>query len=512
MLATLLLIVTFILVYLNLKNIIPYEWPMYFMDEYINHRKTWIMLDAIKEFNIVKLFGSGGYGYGFIYSFIVMGLNTYFIINDQTTMMQLIPRIITIIAILISIFFMHKIVKKHLNPINTILFCLITISFPIFWARSSAGFFPDWVLNCFLIISIYYLEKDRFKFSKNFLLASLFLGLGISFKLQGLILLPLLVVYIAQPLTSNLNIKTITNQAKLLAKSFGIVFLAYFIGNPYVIHPVGLIALKRQLTLGINEQSNAIQEGYFFLTSILEKTISYHFMNQLFFLALIVILCISTYSFFTKKAKSIFPIIAISCLTCLSYLMIIAKMNAGRYYLPIIIIATLTIIPYLSLLPSKKQKNILLAILVIQITLNFNHYKKIASPCYSQKFIKIRTENNQLIINTLKNKITNKTHILVSPMASFNYQALKLNHTQIHTLFGSLSDWMLEKEKYKERYSAQGNLKIKVFHKKDYIIFQKPKTVKELVNPMLAKIFSGQLGYKLIAENETIWIFENTIY
>ena len=188
--------------------------------------------------------------------------------------------------------------------------------------------------------------------------------------------------------------------------------------------------------------------------------------------------------------------------------MLDAKMTAGRYYLAIIIMAIFAIIPYLAKLKIKKQKTILITILIIQIIFNFSQYCQIAGPAYDATTIKNRTENNQLIIATLKNKITTNTHILVSPLAAFNYHALKINYSQIHTLFGPLSDWMLNKKEYEKRYSAQGDLNIKIFYPKDFIILEKPKTLEAQIDANLAQLFSGQLGYQLIAENKNIWIFQ----
>ena len=42
-------------------------WPMEFMDEYSNQKKTWVMLDSLLTGDPIRFFASGIYGYGCVF-------------------------------------------------------------------------------------------------------------------------------------------------------------------------------------------------------------------------------------------------------------------------------------------------------------------------------------------------------------------------------------------------------------------------------------------------------------
>jgi hypothetical protein len=173
-----------------------------------------------------------------------------------------------------------------------------------------------------------------------------------------------------------------------------------------------------------------------------------------------------------------------------------------------------------------------LAAIVLQIGYYGNGYAEIAKLSYrsntAERMVQHQAISN-FIVESLVNKVGAGSIVLISPFTGFEYERLGLRYRNIFlTDFGFLSHEMINLEALKSKYAHDPELakvKISRFRQKDFIILNKAEAyfMQELRQDaydivsydisveIVGKFDRGQLGYRKIAENKDVVIYERIL-
>lgn len=123
--------------------------------------------------------------------------------------------------------------------------------------QNNQGFWhPDGLNLLFVVLTIFFLRRDRFRFGRNYYLSALFCGLSVAIRLYGFFFAPVIAVYLLIPL-----IKRQSSPGSAVRK--GLLFilvmtLTIAFSGPYLFR-----ADARQNMIAIlSEKSNEMAEGY----------------------------------------------------------------------------------------------------------------------------------------------------------------------------------------------------------------------------------------------------------
>ena len=464
------------------------------------------MYEGIIELNIKKFFAFEFYNYGFLYYLLNLIATLPFQITKNYELAIYAPRLLNALFSVINLFMIYKISLKFLDFKKSIMMVLIFISMSGFWNFGYA-FKPDVFQAFFILLTIYFLIKDRFKLEKHFIFAFISLGAGVGVaKFQALMFLPLIYSYILVCSYKN-KIQCIK---QILISTISIIAI-WIITNPYLLHKKGALAWWNMF-YG-NMQSNATNHGQYNHVSIAEKIqmIDFYYFNTFVFFALI-ILCFGLFIHaFIKKQKTIFTPLAVGFLISLSYLLFLTNKAWGSYYFSTIISGVLI---FLVLAKSKWGGVFLCLILIMQIGGNImnNSYKNVFTKF--NKFINYSI-SDEIVSNLEKISPKHKTYNILTDTPDFRYRELGLEPKNIYTTFG-----LLNKETFVfEEWSKKSHTF--AFIPKDFIILNKNspwfkeaknnknKNLIESIDTLKA-LQNSKFPYKKAIESKNFIIFQNT--
>ncbi|MDA8871466.1 glycosyltransferase family 39 protein, partial [Flavobacteriaceae bacterium] len=188
-----LLSVFLIQILISIKNLdLNYLWFIN-IDEWAFHGSMLRIFQGVSSFDLRIFYGTGFFNYGHLY-FLINSFFSYpfYLINNNEGLV-LVPRLLSSVSSIITIFYIYKIFKhegeKYLFPL------ILILSFPSFWINSTI-FHPDWPYTCCVIISIYYLSKDNWRFGSNFKISCFFFAVSFSLKIQSITFIPIYLFYI----------------------------------------------------------------------------------------------------------------------------------------------------------------------------------------------------------------------------------------------------------------------------------------------------------------------------
>ena len=87
--------------------------------------------------------------------------------DDNIEMSIYIPRVISSLFAVGSLWFVYKIARLQVDKYFSILICLIILTMPGFY-RNALYFHPDFMMTFFIVLSVYFFTKDDFKYKKFF--------------------------------------------------------------------------------------------------------------------------------------------------------------------------------------------------------------------------------------------------------------------------------------------------------------------------------------------------------
>ena len=506
----LLTIVFIILAFINYRHLNIGFLSLVSIDEYAFHHSLINMFEGVIELDIKKLFSFFLYSYGFIFFLINLIFTFPFFITDNTEMTIYLPRIVSSLFATGSLYLIFEITKTYSSKLSSFLIVILVLTMPGFW-RNAMWFHPDWMMTFFILLSLYFFSKDNFHYKKYFWYAIFAFGFAISSKLQAITFYPFLFFYIFY---DNLNLRSIDNiklKITLFLKSVICTVLIFIITNPYILHPLGF-----EVWLGdflSNMKSNELTHGSGEIISWYDKlknAINDFYFVSITFLVLIFLVILKAGKYFIVKEKQITHIISLYVLINLFYLIVLVNKDWQHYYLSILITSSL-----LFVFNYKITKYVLPLIILINLTLSFDQYKKIF--LFNPVTVDHIKMSNSLI-KVFKNRVDKKTHILIEPYVPFDFKSLGMNYKNIHNIYGTLSKKHLIKEDWYKTYPS-----FVPFHEKDFIVLKKNSIYfntnsydnrsdyKEykLANQIIENLNSnGEFGFEKFAENDYFYIWK----
>src|SRR3989339_380137 len=478
------------------------------VDEYFFHGS---LLNIYNGFRLLKpslLFRTGFYSYGFLYFFINFIFAAPFFYFKNVALSVFIPKMVTSVFALTTLLYSYKFCKLYLSKLISFLVPLTLVFMPGFWSFAT-WFHPDWMMTAMLIITTYYLAKDKFLYANYYWLAIICFGFALSFKFQALTFLPLIILYCFND---------------FFIKSALSILIIFIFSNPYLLHPVGYRIFFK--SLNDNLISNVTNHGVSGTISLAEKiftVLARDFVSPVIFFPIVIV---SLYfSFFYFKRKDIFSIIAINFAINLVYLLFFVNKAWGWYYLPVIVSGFLLLIPVFNKLYYKYQVIIASIFLLLFISLNYNNLLV----SLNKKYEKINFETNSVIsdfiINSLKGRIDiKKDNFLITAFTGFQFDKLSIDYNQIHIINGPFSELMMDSEVYRKSVLNEYDNDLSVYRpfvKNKFIILKKSTIylTKEQIGKMvdqkgyqdairmLSQMRSGKFGCSVLGENDLVVIF-----
>jgi len=514
----LLTLVFVVLAYINYRHLNIGFLSLYSIDEYAFHGSLINMYNGLTTLDIKKLFSFGFYSYGFGFFFLNLLATVPFFATDNIEMTIYIPRVITSIFAVGSLWFIYKITREYADKYFSILVVLIVLAMPGFW-KNTLWFHPDWMMVFFILLSTYLFTKDNFEYKKYFWWAICALGIAISVKVQAITFLPFLFLYLFYDNFQYKNIEQITYKIKLFLKSFFSLFAIFVITNPYLIHPRGLKAFIAMFIE--NMKSNATNHGKVGDVSILEKiqnAIDFYYLDTVLFLAVFVLSIIVLFSILKKDhKKSILPLISLYFITNIVYLFLMVNKDWQHYYL-----AIFTLVPLLFIYFNRYKYIIVGGVLLMQLSTHISQYQDVLTKGFHpEKEISVekKLEISNSLTNLLKPYIEKTTNILISPYQPFDFRSVGLKYKNIYVIYGPLAKNSINLDAFIEKSNSKDPSKFKkkqfvILSKKD-IYFDENKLSKMIDKEGYRKAIEiienfnqgGDLGYEKFAENRYFYIW-----
>lgn len=415
-----LLSVFLIQILISIKNLdLNYLWFIN-IDEWAFHGSMLRIFQGVSSFDLRIFYGTGFFNYGHLY-FLINSFFSYpfYLINNNEGLV-LVPRLLSSVSSIITIFYIYKIFKhegeKYLFPL------ILILSFPSFWINSTI-FHPDWPYTCCVIISIYYLSKDNWRFGSNFKISCFFFAVSFSLKIQSITFIPIYLFYIL--FSKNTAIEILKHGLFIFITIVGLRIIT----NPYLLHPEGLNAFVEGFLSDMN--SNRTNHGTGNIISIFEKIkmINKYYLSY-FSLSLISFFLV-LYSL-KKKPKKITLIILLTFIINIVYLFIFVNKDWQHYYLTSFI---LLIIILNSIINDIKYRMLIYSTILIFQTSVFYFY---FSNSNEKDLSTVKNEVKKVSI-WIKNNINENDSILVLGPISVDMDYLDLNYQNIHRVYGELN-------------------------------------------------------------------------
>jgi len=502
----------------------------YSIDEYAFHGSLLYMYEGLISFDVRKFFSFQFYSYGFIFFALNLLATLPFFATDNIEMTIYMPRIITSIFAVGSLYLVYKIAKKYLDSRSSIIISLIAVSMPGFWVNAF-WFHPDWMMTFFIILTIYFFLKDNWKNDKYFWSGSISFGLAIASKIQAITFIPFIFLYVFYDNIKNKNIINFFFRIKIFTKVLSLSLLIFIFANPYIVHPRGFNAFVTSFLE--NLESNATNHGTVGILTITDKinnAINYYYVDTFIFVFLIFISLFLLLKIFKKEDnKNLLYLAAAYFLINICYLLIFVNKDWNHYYLPIFIVSPLLFIPLVR--EYKKIKYyIFCGLIIIQVITHVPEYKIVFS---KETFIqnnmaeKITTEKmtliSNLLIGDLKKYLTKDTNILMQSHIPFDYLSAGLTYQNVEIIYGPLRKSLFDKEDYLKNVNFKDPTRFKekkfiilsknsVYFKEEYLkkIYNKHEYI-EAIKIVNNFINNGNLGYEKFKENEYFIIFRKRL-
>jgi hypothetical protein len=492
---TSLLIICFItfcvLVFLSIQNLTLHNLLLTNGgDEWAFHGSLTRIHKGIVNQEMRMFFGTGFFNYGFLYFFFNYVLSSIFFFLNNIELTILVPRLISSVSAIISLVFLFKILKNNQPKKNVPLVLLFIISMPAFWINATI-FHPDWLFVCMLIISIYYLNIDDFKISKNYWIAIVFFSISFSIKIQVIIFFPILLIYQIIAIKSNFR-----KGIKLILFSFFIIFLFRLTTNPYLLHPEGFNAFISGFKADmLSNKTNHGQGGTISLFNKIEMINKNYFNFIILFIACITSLY-SVFNLLKSKNQKLISILAVSFLLALIYLLFFVNKSWQHYYLGVILLAIINVENFISRY-LKRYYTLLFSLFILSQSLNYSVYTTLVKNVFKSEDGIIPFRNIPLL---LEKKVSPKSNILIAGEASFNFEKLGLSYENIHLVYSQLNSGYFEKKSpLASNYHNFG------FIEKDFIILSKIHKSKDLIEKEISLL---KFKYVLLDDEKAFMIFK----
>ena len=440
------------------------------IDEWAFHGSILRIFQGVSSFDLKIFYGTGFFNYGHLYFLINSFFSYPFYLIDNKEGLVLIPRLISSVSSIVTIIYIYKRFKhegeKYLFPL------ILILSFPSFWINSTI-FHPDWPYTCFIIISIYYLSKDNWRFRSNFKISCFFFAVSFSLKIQAITFIPIYFFYIL--FSKNTPIEILKHGFFIF---ISIVSLR-LITNPYLLHPEGFNAFVEGFLSDMN--SNRTNHGTVNIISVFKKI---QMMNKYYlsYLSIFLISLLLILSLLKNKLKKITLLLLLTFILNISYLLIFVNKDWQHYYLTSFV---LLIIILNSIINRIKHRVLIYSTILIFQTPVFLNYFNVSD---EKDLSTVKSEVKKVSVWIENNMDKNDSILILGPI-SVDMDYLDIKYQNIHRVYGELNrDHFFN---YNNHYPGKSIIKkffivskkdmsykkIKNIVPKEYILFKEDKNV-----------------------------------
>ena len=446
----------------------------YNIDEYAFYGSISRIYNGIIDTNLRLIFGTGFFNYGWLYFLISFILALPGFIIDNESLILIGPRLFSALSSMFSLYFLLKILNFfNVDFYKSFLTLLFISLLPGFWS-SAIIFHPDWPYLMLIIISFYYLIKDNFLFGNKYLKAVFFFSLAVSIKIQAIIFVFLLFLYVIIKKKPFLFI--LKNFILILSS---IIFIR-LLTNPYLFNSEGLTEFYKDFQTGSSSDLNL--NDYLNLYKTKLSVISKYYIDIL----ILIILGYYNFVFLKQKSANKFNIILfLNLIISFLYTFFIVVHPFEHYYLPIIILFILN-----TTIASKGYKTYLPILLIICLTQLFNKFNTLHNIFFYKTPQSLILKTNKVTDWCIYNDC-NKSNILVYGHITFDFKKAKINYSNIHRGYGDFDKSLL----YEYNNHNPG-----IPITKDFFLLSKDSIDSKLVQQIIA--IAEKEGYKKIQEDE----------
>lgn len=508
------IVVFLILAYLNYRHLNIGFLSLYSIDEYAFHQSLLNMYDGLTNFSIGKLFSFNFYSYGFGFFILNSLAAAPFIASGNTEMTIYIPRIITSLFAVGSLWYLYKIAALYSDKYFSLLLSVVLLTMPGFW-KNAMWFHPDWMMTFFIILSVYFFCKDEWNFKKYFWWSGIAFGLALGTKIQAITFLPFVFMYVFYDNFKFRNFYNLKAKVKMFFKFIALGMLTFLFSNPYLIHPAGLKLFISSFVS--NMKSNATNHGLNLKVTLFEKiynAIDFYYLNVFIFLLLFILSFYLILLIFKKdNKKSILNLVGFYFAINILYLFLMVNKDWQHYYLTAFTFSPLLLLFFVNKF-YKYEYYLITGIILLQIGSHINEYKNVLTSGYHPEYKMTDRKQNEVsnsLIKDLEFVIKDNSNILISPFTPFEYSKLGLNYNNIKIIYGPISEEMFKSSDKSE----SKEIDLIVLSKNDvYFNEEKLKSrvdVQEYKKAIeIIKNFnkSEKYGYQKFAENKYFYVWK----
>jgi hypothetical protein len=505
------------------------------IDEYALHGSLRSMYVGVLDLKISKLFSYGFYQYGFVYFLINLLVSFPALLLKYTSLAIFLPRFIASLFAVGSLAVAYKFTRYYLGNIASVFFVFFIVTMPAFWFNAT-WFHPDWAMTFFLLGSTFFLQKDGWQFGRKFYIAILSFSLAVAFKYQAVTALPLIFMYVFYDNIRNITTVGLKLAMKRLSLSFGVILGIFLLLNPFIAHPVGWKLFMSSLMSNLH--SNAVNHGIASIPTLWDKihgAVGDYYVGLFLFIALLVVAIFSFKPIFKDKERSIFPVVSVNFFINLAYLLFFVNKSWQIYYLPVMVLGSLLILYPLMRISLRRQIVLFIGVIAIQLICYTTSYVDILTvsrdtkaPDMNDYSLERNSLLNNFIVDSLKGKVTKNDWVLITPYTPFDYEKLGLTFDQVRIIYGPLDLTLLNRDAYidaQQKFWGDSKSRDELaasYKEKRFIVLRKNipfintkkienSSDKEGYNTavlIMKDLDSGKLGYRKIAENDSVLIYE----
>lgn len=472
-------------------------------DEFEHFKYFHRMYQGLLSLDPVLFFSSPGFVYGFGYFALSFFFTWPFLVLKNLSMIILMPKLVSLVFGLLFIWAFYKTLKLYLTEKLSLLMSAFVLTTPFFWTVSSANH-PDIMMFFFLVFFLYSLIQKGGALNSSLWKPSASLAAAIGSKFQAIFYYPALVLYIFYEECSSLKFKNFRRHLFLWIQYSMFILMLCMVISPYLFHPLGWKAFIHQIfgTLHDNESKNCIQTPVGKL-GLLSGSLFPIFI-WIFFLPN---LLYQGFLFFKKPKNPAIPILAVSAILNLVYLIFFVNRTNPTYYFGTAVVCLLCFIPILSVARFQKLATFILSMLILgQVVVYGPTYKTIwTEKTLSQEALRI----SDFVLTSLSRHIHPDTHLLMSLNIGFPYSKLGLDINNTLTIRGPLTPLMIDKAAFDAKWKSTNKTReLKKFYEKDFILIKRNDSA--VSSEQLKKLSSGEWGYSLWKESPDLIIFKKT--
>ena len=502
------LLIFFFSAWLNFSwnNLDYLQWKS--LDEYTFHGVLLKLHSALLSLDLRSFFSFSFYSYGLIFFLVNYLAVMPFISDPSSELVVFIPKMVTAVFFISSLFFMNlslkklKVSKLHRFSAFIYIICMPGIWFNVSW------FHPDFMMLFFLLISIYFLTTNNFTIKNYNDPAVIFWGVAIATKIQAITFAPLFFWLSFK----TLSYKTFfVKELKIFFKICLFTAFIYILLNPYLLHIDGLNAWIANLQAESFNASGGADNQILDMSTKLNFGLFNYFISPILFFAVIISSIYLIFLDLYSRKLSLMGGISLTFLINILYLVFFMSKGWNHYYLPYIFLSAIIIFFLLNKFISHIYIKVIFLLLLLssqgyffmsdleKIIFNrLNHIVQSKDSIYNYQPLEYSIDElqqkNSSIFDLLSSKIDSNSHVLSSAYLGIPIKKLNLKFNQIRIIYGDIAKsdilWLIK---------AQGS--------KNYILIKKDSSKKTLVNLSLMLSFHN-LKMEIIDENNHCYLIK----